>query len=145
MKAPFGRAEVERLARSNRWLALVVVVLLAGFAVDGWLRMAGEPETTWSEAPAEVRGVWTTDDSRYDGRSIRVGAQTVEFGLGLDGDVVGRLDRARELNQEGLRIIRLEFRTDEGADELDIVPAESGVMYLRTQPGIRWTRGRDSG
>jgi hypothetical protein len=94
---------------------------------------------TWEEAPLETRGVWSTNNARYVGRSIEVGPQSVTLQLGAAGGALpGRLDIARELFDDGRRILRLEYTTEQGADALEMLVAGDGTMTLRNQPEIVW-------
>jgi hypothetical protein len=123
----------------SRMVLLVglLVVSLAGLGVR-WLvtRQAG---VTWEEAPPETRGVWTTSNARYAGRSIEVGPQSVTLQLGTAGALPGRLDIAREVFDDDRRILRLEYTTEQGPDALEMLVAGDGTMTLRNQPEIVWS------
>lgn len=124
----------------TRHTVYVAVLLLAvGVGVTGWV-MTREVGVTFDESPPETQGVWTTTNPRYAGRAIEVTPSTVTLRLnGAAEDLVGQLSIAREIIDDDERILRLEYVTQAGPDQLDMVVADGGRMYLRNQPNIVWT------
>ena len=101
--------------------------------------LAYEPGVTFTEAPEETRGLWTTSNPRYAGRAFEVTATNVVLHIGDAEAIDGRLVIARELIDNDERILRLEYETAAGPDALEIVPRPGGTMFLRNQPDIVWT------
>ncbi len=114
-------------------------LLLVTVGVRWWVLR--EPGAALEEAPADVRGQWTTSDARYAGRGIEVSATTVVLQRGDAEPLVGRLTSARAFEAEGDRVVRLEYQTREGPNSLEMVTRPDGTMHLRNQPGIAWSLG----
>jgi len=121
-------------------LLSVLGILLVGTLVVRWA-LEREPGTVYEDAPEVVRGRWTTAEPRYAGRAIEVSAKDVVVHRGEAGPLAGRLTAARELVEDGDRVIRLEYVNSDGANTLDMVLRPGGSMHLRNQPEIVWTAG----
>jgi hypothetical protein len=128
--------------RGRRLLYASILLVVAGGLVTRWA-LDGEFGTTWTEAPPETHGVWTSADQRYAGRAIEVTPLAVTLRLG-DSDataVAGTLRIAREQFDGADRVLRLEYVTSDGPDAIDMVIGPGGAsMYLRNQPEVVWTR-----
>lgn len=134
-KGPARRGDGRRVA-----LYVVLALAVGLLALVRWAS-SREPGITYSEAPLETRGVWTTSDPRYAGRALDVTALTVTLLLGDDGAVPGQLTIARELVDNNQRVLRLEYEGPAGPDALDMVLNPDGTMYLLNQPDIVWAVG----
>lgn len=126
-------------ASNKRYYLYGTLLVLAGVAAGVQWLLTRETGVTWTEAPPETQGVWTTNNPRYAGRAIEVGPNSVTLRLGDAGAVPGRLVLAREVYDDDERILRLEYQTENGPDQLDMVVEANGSMYLHNQPEMHWT------
>lgn len=115
-----------------RWpasaLALALAVSAAGCGGSGL------------PVPAEARGEWTTDDPRYEGRALRIGADSVRFYTGEGGFTAHAVRRVEvERGDDGARY---ELRYGErGAEYLLAFHLRRGrTLVLVNQPGLMWRR-----
>jgi hypothetical protein len=117
------------------------VLLLLGAGVGLGVLVSRTSGANFDEAPTETRGVWTTRDARYAGRALEVTAVTVHLRLGDAGaSVYGRLLVARESFEDDERVLRLEYETQDGPDQLQLVLHGDGSMHFSNQPDVVWTR-----
>lgn len=129
-----AKSDKKRIFLYAGLLGLAVIVAGARFV------MTMETGQTWTEAPPETHGVWTTDDPRYKGRAIEVGPTSVTLRVDEAGTPLpGELIIARELFEDDQRILRLEYETQGGADALDMVVSQAGSMFLFNQPDLIWS------
>lgn len=100
-----------------------------------------ETGTTWTQAPPEVQGAWTTTEARYAGRELHITGTHVMLTLGEAGAISGLVSIARELEDNGKRVIRIEYDTEQGPDAIELALVPGGLVHFRNQPDIRWSRG----
>jgi hypothetical protein len=91
--------------------------------------------------PPVVLGSWTSSDARYVGREIRISAQEVVIGRGDEGPPSrGTLTSIWSWEESGSQVILLQYLTEDGEEELEIVLDSRSRMHLRNPADVIWTR-----
>ncbi|MGC2184628.1 MAG: hypothetical protein WA637_15215 [Terriglobales bacterium] len=120
------------------------VVLLSGLL----LLLAGcdwrQPRTL----PAEMAGEWTTDESRYEGRFLKLETEQITFGLGgVAPDKSERVERVKVSQGDNLMDYTVRLRASDGTPDeiaLSFTPKNGGELLLKSQPKIIWRRQKSS-
>lgn len=134
-----GKAAGPSPAR-QRWLlvlgglALAVAIVLVG-------REPAPPGVEVTVPPAEAMGRWTTRSPDYAGRALVVQEYMVVLELGERvPDDEGFIDAVRTWEEEGNTVVRLEYTTVDGPQELEMILEGPDRMRLRNPPEVVWTR-----
>jgi hypothetical protein len=117
------------------WVLAAVAALLVA------VRAGNGPDLVEVGVTAELRGVWTTSDSRYAGRFLEIEPDAVTFGQGEEGEerraLVGVF---RDDAAPGLFILRYAL-DDERATVADLrVSLKRGTLRIESRPGVVWVR-----
>jgi len=113
-------------------LALVLVVLGREPAPPGDQRV---------EPPPPALGRWTTSDERYADRAFVVEPSTVtlELGPGVPDDA-GPISAVYVWEEGANTVVRLEYTTVDGEQEVEMILEPPDHMRLRNPPEVLWTR-----
>lgn len=107
--------------------------VVAGWVTASVLLAACE---TASPPPDDVVGTWVTDARGYEGRTMRIAADSVWFGTG-DGGETGHA--VRGVRVDGPQVV-IEYG-DRGREyQLALLAAADGTLALGNRPEVRWRR-----
>ena len=128
--------------KSDRSWILPTLVLVFLAVVLFWpLGEEPTPGVRLDAPPEAVVGYWSTEDSRYDDRFIRITTTGVELGLGSEGGAVyGRITTVTRRTEDGFEVVRLEYSLPGGEDVLEITLHGVNRMRLRNPPEVVWVR-----
>jgi hypothetical protein len=135
-RPPFRASRAPR-SRSHRW-----IWLLAGVAALLVIaRASGGPDLVEVGVTDELRGRWTTSDSRYAGRFLEIESDAVTFGQGDEGEERRALVSVlRNDDAPGLFILRYSV-DDAMATVADLrVNLQQGTLRIESQPEVVWIR-----
>ncbi len=97
--------------------------------------------------PPALIGTWTTNDAAYAGRYLKIGAQTLELGV---GDKEFEILPIRGVDAEDLADSSTFYTVEYGPTAEDVLalrfhfrPGPPGIVKIEHQPQI-WTRQADS-
>lgn len=95
--------------------------------------------------PAELVGVWQTDNEGYADHPLTIRGSSVTFGTGGDTSKTYVITNVQEYSFVGDRIYSIEFADSEGTP-YDLVfffrPGEEPEIRLRNKTHMVWTRRR---
>ena len=96
--------------------------------------------------PPEMQGVWKTADPRYADRFFGLSVNAITLGLGEGGDVSYPIVKfGKSLGLQGtVYSLTYENPAERVTDTLRFTyePREGGVIRLKNQPKIEWTKER---
>jgi hypothetical protein len=123
--------------REVKWckklLLFVPLVLVAGC---NW----GGPQTL----PAQVVGIWKTDDPRYYGRFLKLDSDQVIFGLGgVAPNKIEHIEKVKMAPTEKATEYTIKLKADDGTSDaiaLRFTPENGGELGIKNQPKVVWTR-----
>jgi hypothetical protein len=92
-------------------------------------------------APAWLRGVWTTVDPKQKGRSVRIASHYSYENFGDDdvrigGEIIG----VRQRREGGSRVATVEYLTPAGVQEVEMTVDRDGLMRLGDGSRSVWER-----
>ncbi len=124
----------------QRW-ALIGVGVVAALVLMVLGRPPAPPGDSVAGPPAEAVGRWTTRAPRYAGRALVVGPSEVQLEMGDAGPPVqGFISEVRTWQEGSNTVVRLEYRTVDGAQILEMILQAPDRMRLRNPPEVVWTR-----
>lgn len=155
VQGPFGTATFTAQAGARRVvgaaLASLTVILVAATAACGTTEGSG---SEWQEdfvLPPEIRGLWITNDPRYDDRALELQADAVVFHTGGIFGISAhhiRQGRRRDGNRPGT-LYELRYRSDSPAVLYTFAfyyrSEDGGKIRFENQPGIVWSRADQPG
>jgi hypothetical protein len=121
------RNEIHRLFRWKVGL-IIGLVILAG--CQGAL-------------PSQMIGTWGTQDPRYAGRSLQIGADTIVFVADEDNKAVGSIRKVRTKARDTSIWVKIEYLDNEQKSqtaELVYLPEYGGSLSFKNQPGVVWKK-----
>ena len=90
--------------------------------------------------PEELRGTWTTDDPRYEGRALFLGSDSVRFYTG-GGEYSGHPVQRLEIGSSPTGVAyELRYEAAGGDYLLTFELRTGGDLVLSHQPELRWSR-----
>jgi hypothetical protein len=118
------------------WFAAPALVTLS------WVGCSPGLSTKLESSPAEIQGVWQSDDPRYEGRNLEIHEDAVVFYVG-DGDFTAHAIHEIEVSEcEAGRAFDVEYRDDIG--ELTtfsfVYRPDRDVIVFKNQPHMHWSR-----
>jgi len=91
--------------------------------------------------PKLARGVWTTQDPRFVGESIRIGSGYGFSRFNVDGvREGGEVESVDQWKEDGNRVISIHYRTPDGLQDLNLIIDRSGHMRLKDGPNSVWVK-----
>lgn len=118
------------------WLPL----LLLGLVVALLARDRGDAHGPM-ELPAELWGIWTTSDPKYEGRALEFGERGVVVYRGEAGPATYRVREVESVSTPVGRAYRVLY-TD-GVEELqtlELIVHEDGNLYMKNPGDVVWRR-----
>lgn len=99
--------------------------------------------------PGQIVGEWKTDDSRYQGRFLRLETDQITFGLGgAAPDELERIESVRMMPSDQPTAYVIQLRKVSGTTDsiaLRFTPENGGELRIKSQPKVVWTRKADAG
>jgi hypothetical protein len=94
------------------------------------------------EVPAELQGVWITDDPRYDDRFLKLEKDTIHFGMGGDQATENPIIDVEELPVEGSIVYRIKYLSPEGLEYSQSLyyDQQSEEIRYKSRPSVVWKR-----
>ncbi len=136
---PVADEEAGRLPRMFLGTVLALVLFLTWMLIEVSVQRAGRIEL--ARTPASVLGTWTTRDSRYAGRAIRVGSNRIVIDRGQEEQAeVGTITGEWTRREHGEQVVHIDYRTDDGDRYVELTVDEPGRMRLRHPADVIWTR-----
>ena len=123
------------------WLRPVLLAVLVAVFVFWPDREEPAPGYGLDSTPASLVGYWSTDDPRYEGRFLRLNPESLESGVGEEGEpIFGLIRSVSTWTEEGFEVVRLEYSIPGGTDALEIFIHGVNRLRLRNPPEVVWTR-----
>lgn len=108
--------------------------------LTGCTRQATEPQVL----PAQVLGEWRTNETRYEGRFLKLDSDQVTIGLGREApDQREHIQRVSSTPPDSPTDYVIGLRTSDGREDsiaLQFSPKNGGELRLKNQPKILWRR-----
>lgn len=124
----------------QRW-ALVGMGVVAALLLMILGRPPAPPGDALEGPPAAAVGRWTTEARRYAGRALVVTPTTVRLEMGGAGPPAeGFISEVRTWPEGSNTVVRLEYRTVDGVQILEMLLGAPDRMRLRNPPEVVWTR-----
>jgi hypothetical protein len=108
-------------------------------AVMGFMALAG----CGGALPSEVTGTWSTEDKRYEGRSLQITADTIVFVADEETKTVGSIRKVGMKEADGsteVKITYVDKERESSTVELVYSPKDGGTLRFKNQPGAAWKR-----
>jgi hypothetical protein len=93
--------------------------------------------------PCQMIGTWSTQDPRYAGRSLHIGADTIVFIADEDNKTPGSIRKVRTKARDASLWVKIEYVDNEQESqtaELVYLPEYGGSLSFRNQPGVVWRK-----
>ena len=114
-------------------LALILITLVMNLAGCSGQRLVA--------LPPQLVGEWRTADARYQGRSMNLSPDHVNFGMGgITPDRLEHVETVRTVDIDNGKEYRIALRTPEAAEDTLILDLTEGTLHLESQPSIIWTK-----
>jgi len=100
----------------------------------------GGPQTL----PAQIVGVWKTDDARYHGRFLKLESDQITFGLGgIAPNQLEQIETVKMVPSDKATDYVIGLRAQDGTSDsvtLRFVPENGGELGIRNQAKVVWRR-----
>ena len=139
MREKFQREE-EKAARANfaiyHWfVGGLLVLLILGVTV------APKPD----QVPAELQGVWKTNDPRYSDRSLEISSVHLNLGTGEGTSTTGFIRHVKIESAGAESLVIITYTNSDGENTLYLLyDATAQVIHFKNQPGVAWTKESSS-
>lgn len=93
--------------------------------------------------PSQMIGTWSTQDHRYAGRSLQIGADTILFIADEDNKTPGSIRKVRTKDRDTSIWVKIEYVDNEQESqtaELVYLPEYGGSLSFKNQPGVVWRK-----
>lgn len=127
-------------ARSwTRWVGAPLLPLLLALCL-------GCDETSQSFLPAEILGVWRTDDTRYRTRTLQLESSSVVIG-GIEPVSPQRVEKVEMSSESGQTLYTVHLKNEDNTTDslvFQFNPEGSGELRIRNQQSVVWRRQQTS-
>jgi len=126
----------------NRTVHKVAMVLPRFFLLVFLVWLTGCAGRRLTALPQQFLGEWRTAEARYAGRSIKMDANRITFGMGGAGpDVMERVESVRVVKGTESEEYRINLLAPDGSRDalfLGFTQENGGELHLKNQPKIVW-------
>ena len=127
--------EEEKELRPNFAIYYWVVGSLLALLILG-VTVVPKPE----QVPAELQGVWKTNDPNYSDRSLEISSGHLNLGTGEGTSTTGFIRHVMIENPGPESLVVITYANSDGENTLYLLyDATKQVIHFKNQPGVAWT------
>jgi len=97
------------------------------------------------QVPAELQGVWKTNDPKYSDRSLEISSVHLNLGTGEGTSTTGFIRHVKIENPGADSLVVITYTNSDGENTLYLLyDATTQAIHFKNQPGVAWRKESSS-